>query len=176
MSDFEAALREKLSRNAELAEERAQAEQEMDRAQQEAQRRAEEERAAYQRAAAERHEQLVARLREAANALKAASPDSFVVRMGWTASGEEFIAKITSRQLSPARSLLVELDRDDDEVLARWHSDLGNSLELWRLLECEPGMLDQLVLQVADQDLWRTVSRPPAFPTAEDGERTDAPG
>jgi hypothetical protein len=43
--------------------------------------------------------------------------------MGWTQSGEEFIAKISSRTLLPARSLFVELDREDDEVLARWHSD-----------------------------------------------------
>lgn len=167
MSDFEAELRQRLARNAELAAERERAEQEMDRAKEEAQRRAEAEQAERRRAAQARHGELVETLRSAAEALKQASPETFVVRMGWTASGEEFIAKISSRQLSPSRSLFIELDRDGDEVLVRWHSDLGNSLELWRLLECSPSMLQQLVLQAADQDLWRELSRPPAFPTPD---------
>lgn len=177
MSDFEAALRERLARNDELAAERARAEQEMDRAKEEARRRAEAEQAEQRRAAQQRHSELVEVLRSAAEALKAASPETFVVRMGWTASGEEFIAKITSRRLRPARSLFIELDRDDDEVLVRWHSDLGNSLELWRLLECAPAMLEELVLQAADQDLWRELSRPPAFPTPDEAadDRSELP-
>lgn len=164
MTDFEAALRAKLERNEELATERVKAEEEMDRAVRE--REASETRAAAERQVAQhaRHVELVERLTAAAEGLKAAAPDGFVVRLGWTQSGEEFIAKISTRLVEPARSLLVELDRDDDEVLARWHSDVGNSLELWRLLEVEPPLLDALVLQVADQQLWRGASRPPPFP------------
>jgi hypothetical protein len=164
MTDFEANLRAKLERNAELAEERAMAEQEMDRAQKDAierERREQEERMASQR---ERHGILVQALSDAAQGLKAMSPEGFIVRLGWTQSGEEFIAKISTRLLEPARSLLIELDRDDDEVLARWHSDVGNALELWRLLEVQPATLQELVLQVADQELWRTSRRPPPFP------------
>jgi hypothetical protein len=77
-----------------------------------------------------RHGELVEALQAAANELKRADPEGFVVRLGWTESREEFIAKISTRLLEPARSLLIELDRDDDEVLARWHSDLGDALEL----------------------------------------------
>jgi hypothetical protein len=56
------------------------------------------------------------------------------------------------------------LDRDDDEVLARWNSDVGSSLELWRLLEVEPDIITALVLQIADQELWKDATRPPPFP------------
>jgi hypothetical protein len=165
MTDFEAALRQKLARNDEIAKERAAAEEEMNRL--EAERAAAEERRREERRAAqrERHAELVDGLAAAARGLKAASPEDFVVRLGWTESGEEFIAKISTRLLEPARSLLVELDRDDDEVLARWHSDVGNSLELWRLLEVEPALLQRLVLQVADQELWRGRGSPPPFPS-----------
>ena len=164
MVDFEAALRAKLERNAELAQERERAEEEMDRLAQEqaaARIRAEHERREAQMA---RHRELVEALQAAANHLKAADPDTFVVRLGWTESRQEFIAKISTRQVHPARSLFVALDRDDDEVLVRWHSDLGNALELWRLLEVQPAVIDQLVLQVADQDMWRGLDRPPGFP------------
>jgi hypothetical protein len=166
MTDFEAALRAKLARNAELADERARAEEEMDRAKLEAAARAEQERRDRLAAQRERHGELVDALTAAAQGLKAMSPEGFVVRLGWTQSHEEFIAKISTRLLEPARSLLIELDRDDDEVLARWHSDVGNSLELWRLLEVSPELLQRLVLQVADQELWRGSDRPPAFPKA----------
>ncbi|HWB72461.1 MAG TPA: hypothetical protein VG452_09590 [Egibacteraceae bacterium] len=164
MSDFEAALQAKLARNAELAREREDAERQMDRvrAEQAEQARQREIDAQQQRRA--RHGELVEALGAAAQQLKAASPDDFVVRLGWTESGEEFIAKISTRRLDPARSLLVELDRDDDEVLARWNSDLGNAIELWRLLEVSPALLQELVLQVADQQLWRGRSGPPPFP------------
>ncbi len=164
MSDFDAALAAKLSRNAELAKQRQNAEVKMDRVQAEAaERRAQEEKE--RRALSdERHTELVERLQEVAGALKQASPQDFVVRMGWTQSGEEFIAKISSRTMRPSRSLFIELDRDDDEVLVRWHSDLGNALELWRLLEVKPNVLEKLVLQVADQDFWREGKRPPPFP------------
>jgi multidrug efflux pump subunit AcrA (membrane-fusion protein) len=166
MSDFEAALRSQLDRNAELASQRARAEDEMDRAaheRAEAEARAAREVASAQR---ERHAQLVDALTAAARGLKQAAPEDFVVRLGWTESGEEFIAKISTRLVEPSRSLLIELDRDDDEVLARWHSDIGNALELWRLLEVDPGVIQQLVLQVADQDQWRHARRPPPFPGA----------
>ena len=164
MTDFQAELAEKLARNAELATQRAAADEEMDRAvreREEAQARLQEELAA---ARLERHGELVTHLEAVMNGLKEASPEEFVVRMGWTESGEEFIAKLSTRKLFPARSLLVELDRDDDEVLARWRSDIGDSLELWRLLEVESSLLEQLVLQAADQDLWKGRTEPPPFP------------
>ncbi len=164
MTDFEAALRAKLDRNAQLAAEREEAEADWERFQrerQEEERRREQE----QRTAREgRHGVLVEALTAAAKGLKSMSPEGFIVRLGWTQSGEEFIAKISTRLMEPARTLLVELDRDDDEVLARWHSDVGNSLELWRLLEVTPELLQGLVLHVADQELWRTSNRPPPFP------------
>lgn len=166
MSDFESALQAKLDRNAEIARERAAAEQRMDEAKaaaEEAERRRLVELAESRRA---RHEELAAHLKAVADGLKAASPDTFVVRMGWTQSGEEFIAKLTSRGLNPARSLLIELDRDDDEVLVRWRTDLGDALELWRILEVDRDLLSQLVLQIADQDLWRGAAKPPPFPSA----------
>lgn len=164
MSDFESVLRAKLDRNAEMAEERQLAEQEMDRAERERlarQAATDQQLTADQRA---RHGELVDALSAAARGLKAEAPEDFVVRLGWTESGEEFIAKITTRLVTPARSLFVELDRDDDEVLARWHTDVGDSLELWRLLEVSTVLVQQLVLQVADQELWYGAARPPAFP------------
>jgi hypothetical protein len=164
MTDFEAALAARLARNAELAEERARAERQMDLAEQQRRDQKEREEAERLQAQRARHAELVEGLTAAAKGLKDASPEGFVVRLGWTQSGEEFIAKISTRLLEPARSLLIELDRDDDEVLARWHSDVGNALELWRLLEVTPGLLQELVLQVADQELWRGADRPPSFP------------
>lgn len=167
MSDFESALQAKLARNEQLAREREDNVAAMARYEHEQAEAAREEQARLTVARQQRHAELVEALSEAANGLKAASPESFVVRLGWTESGEEFIAKISTRLMEPARSLLIELDRDDDEVLARWHSDLGHSLELWRLLEVEPALLHELVLQVADQELWRAQTRnPPPFPGA----------
>ncbi|HVL99464.1 MAG TPA: hypothetical protein VM324_09270 [Egibacteraceae bacterium] len=167
MSDFEDALRARLERNAELAREREDNVAAMARYEQD---RAEEARREAQRlsdARRTRHAELVDALSAAAQGLKAASPESFIVRLGWTESGEEFIAKISTRLMEPARSLLIELDRDDDEVLARWHSDLGNALELWRLLDVDTSLLHDLVLQVADQELWQQQTRnPPPFPGA----------
>jgi hypothetical protein len=164
MSDFETALQAKLARNEQLAEERAQAEIQMNRADEA--RKAEEERQRREREAAQyqRHAELVSHLTTLTQALKQSSPDRFIVRTGWTPSGEEFIAKLSTRRLAPARSLFVELDRDDDEVLARWTSPIGNSIELWRLLEFDIDMLTQLVLQVADQELWHGRTSPPPFP------------
>lgn len=175
--DFEQALAAKLSRNAELREERAQAEEEMDRAQREAAERAAAERERDRKARDERHAELVDALQPAAQRLKDAEPQEFVVRLGWTDSREEFIAKISTRTVEPARSLFVELDHDDDEVLARWHSDLGEALELWRLLEVTPDMLHQLVLQAADHELWRSLERPPPFPERDspEGDAASAP-
>jgi hypothetical protein len=167
MGDFEAALQAKLARNAELAKEREQAEQEMDRLRE--QQAEENIRREHQRRQTQmaRHGELVEALQAAANQLKQADSEGFVVRLGWTESRQEFIAKISTRLVHPARSLFVELDRDDDEVLVRWHSDIGNALELWRLLEVPPPLLQQLVLQVADQELWRELDRPPPFPKPE---------
>lgn len=165
MSDFADRLAVQLDRNSELEAQRLEAEKKMDRAQQD--RAAAEERAAHERIAAQRehHAVLAARLEQVAKGLKAAAPEQYIVRMGWTHSGEEFIAKLSTRKMTPARSLLVELDRDDDEVLARWKTGVGDSLELWRLLEVEPALLEQLVLQVADQELWKQATEPPPFPT-----------
>jgi hypothetical protein len=164
MNDFSTELAARLARNAELARQRAEAEAEMDRtvaAREEAERRRQRELADARLA---RHAELVDHLTTVANGLKAASPEEFVVRLGWTQSGEEFIAKISTRKLAPARALLVELDRDDDEVLARWRSDVGTALELWRLLEVDAELLTGLVLQVADQELWKGRTSPPPFP------------
>ena len=164
MSDFESALEAKLARNAEIAQQR----QENVAAMQRWEADREEERAAeakrLQAARNERHGELASHLQKVANQLKHSAPKTFIVRMGWTESGEEFVAKLSTRMLEPARSLFIELDRDDDEVLARWHTDIGNALELWRLLEVSPAVLTELVLQVADQDLWQEATRPPAFP------------
>lgn len=171
---FEQALSAKLSRNQQLHEEREQAEEEMDRAQREAEQRAVQEAERQQAAQAARHAELVEGLRTAAEQLEAADSSSFVVRLGFTESGEEYIAKISTRGLTPARSLFVELDHDDDEVLARWHSDLGDTLEMWRLLEVSPDVMRQLVLQVADQELWRSLERPPQFPDDDKGADTSA--
>lgn len=164
MSDFDSALQAKLRRNAELAEQRAQAEQEMDRVEEERRVRARQRQQEEKAAREARHGELVDHLVDVSGQLKERAPESFVVRMGWTESHEEFIAKISTRRLEPARTLFVELDRDDDEVLARWTSDVGNTLELWRLLEVPPHLLTDLVLQVADQELWRGASGPPPFP------------
>ncbi len=166
MTDFEAALQQQLERNAELTRRRAEAEAEMNRAREaqiEAERR-EAERAQQERD--DHHAALAEHLAKVSAQLKAASPDVFIVRSGWSETGEEFRAKISTRQIRPARSLLVDLDRDDDQVMARWHSDIGNTVELWRLLEVSPEMITQLVLQVADQTAWDRAASPPPFPAS----------
>jgi len=164
MDDFQAALKQQLERNAELQRRRAEAEQEMDRARQAAEEQARAEAQRQQDVRNQRHADLVEHLSDVARQLKAAQPESFIVRTGWTESGEEFLAKISTRQTEPSRSLLIELDRDDDQVLARWITGVGNTVELWRLLEVTPAMLAELVLQVADEPLWRSATAPPPFP------------
>ena len=164
MTDFEAALADKLASNADLARQRAEAEVEMDRVKAAGEEAARLEAQRQQEARNARHAELAEHLADLGRQLKAASPETFIVRTGWTQSGEEFLAKISTRQMDPSRSLLVELDRDDDQVLARWITDVGNAVELWRLLEVTPELLTQLVLQVADEKLWRNVSNPPPFP------------
>jgi hypothetical protein len=167
MTDFEAALADQLARNADLTRQRAEAEAEMDRvkaageeaARLEAQRQQEERNA--------RHAELAEHLAGLGKQLKSASPDIFIVRTGWTQSGEEFLAKVSTRTLFPSRSLLVELDRDDDQVMARWTTDVGNAVELWRLLEVTPELLTKLVLQVADEQLWHHAAGPPPFPGSD---------
>ena len=164
MSDFESALQAKLARNAELDQQRRDAEVEMDMAKERAEQAEKDRLAEEQKARDDRHGELAEALQTLANQLKQASPETFIVRMGWTESREEFITKISTRTLSPARSLFIELDHDDDEVLVRWTTDVGNSIELWRLLEFTPEMLAELVLQIADQDIWRRATAPPDFP------------
>lgn len=166
MDDFDAALRATLTRNKAIDERHARAEEELQRLEEERARAVEDERRQLAEARVQRHADLAAHLEDVVARLKASSPDLFVVRTGWSASREEYTARIRTRTIAPARTLFVELDRDDDEVLVRWMSDVGSALELWRLLEVEPGMLSRLVLQVADQDAWRAADRPPPFPTA----------
>lgn len=164
MTDFDAALQAQLTRNAEFARQREQAEAEMDRARREQEEAERREAARQQEIRNARHAELAEHLGDLVRRLKAASPDSFIVRTGWTESSEEFLTKVSTRRTQPARSLLIELDRDDDQVLARWITDVGNSVELWRLLEVTPELLTRLVLQVADEELWRSASAPPPFP------------
>lgn len=166
MTDFEAALAEQLSRNAELAQRRVQAEAEMDQAKRDREEADHQEAARQQEERNARHGELAEHLGRVAAQLKASAPDTFIVRSGWTASGEEYLTKISTRQTSPARSLHVEIDRDDDAVLARWNSDVGSPVEMWRLLEVTPEMLTQLVLQIADEPYWRSAASPPPFPTS----------
>ena len=166
MSDFEAALQAKLTRNAELEQQRQAAEAEMDKAKARSEEEERQRLADTQRQRDERHAALATHLESLAKQLKQASPEIFIVRTGWTESRQEFIAKISTRTLSPARTLFIELDHDDDEVLVRWTTDVGNRLELWRLLEFTPSMLGELVLQITDQDYWRSAEEPPEFPSS----------
>jgi hypothetical protein len=165
MTDFEQSLQARLARNAELAAERAQAEEQMDRARAEAEEQEQQRQAGLATARNDRHAALAASCQDLVDQLKASAPEQFVVRTGWTSTGEEYIAKISTRKLHPARTLFIELDRDDDEVLVRWTTDVGNTIELWRLLEMTPEMLGEMLLQVADQELWDTATEPPPFPT-----------
>lgn len=166
MSDFQENLQARLSRNAELAAERARAEEEMDRARERAAEQEREHQAQLAEDRKARHAELAAACQDLADQLKASAPDQFVVRTGWTSTHEEYIAKISTRRLRPARTLFIELDRDDDEVLARWTTDVGNTIELWRLLEVTPDMLGHMLLQIADQELWDRAEAPPPYPQA----------
>ncbi|HWH33041.1 MAG TPA: hypothetical protein VNU01_10255 [Egibacteraceae bacterium] len=163
MSGFEDKLRERLESNAALAEQRAAAEAEMDRAALQAQQEAAAAERELRASRDARHAELAARLEDLLDMLRG-SGQRLEVRAGWSASGEEFYARLATHAGWPQRVLSLELDRDDDEVLARWHSDVGNTLELWRLLEFDVEMLEELVLQVIDDELWRGASAPPAFP------------
>ena len=166
MTDFEAALQQQKARNAEIAQQRIAAEQEMDRAL-EAKREAERQEAARQlQERNDHHAELADHLGHLAAQLKASAPETFIVRTGWSSSGEEYRAKISTRQTSPSRSLLIDLDRDDDQVLARWNSELGNTVELWRLMEVTATMLTELLLQIGDESLWSRATAPPAFPAS----------
>ena len=166
MTDFEAALQEQKARNAQLAQQRIEAEQEMDRAV-EAQREAERQEAARQlQERKDHHGELADHLGKLAAQLKASAPETFIVRTGWSTSGEEYRAKISTRKTSPARSLLVDLDRDDDQVMARWNSEVGNTVELWRLLDVSREMLTELLLQIGDESLWARATAPPDFPAS----------
>lgn len=159
MSDFSDALNQRLSNNAEIAERREAAEEEMDKVRRD--------REAAAKALVERkrsqHALLSDHVKTVADQLKASKPESFIVRTGWTESGEEFIAKMSTRQMHPKRSLFIEVDRDDDEVLARWTSEVGSAIEIWRLLQVTPEMLTEMVLAVADDAVWAK-GHPPAFP------------
>ena len=165
MTDFDEALRARLARNDEMAAARRAADDELDRLLEE--RRLEAERAEAELLASRsaRHAELVTHVTSLADGLRHGAPGAFVIRLGWAAAGSgDFLAKLATRTLEPARSLFIELDRDDDEVLVRWSSDVGSSLELWRVLEVTPDLLTELVLQVADDALWAGRSGPPAFP------------
>lgn len=163
MDDFQDQLRAKLERNVEVDEERERTRQEFEEF--EATRKAEQE----ERARLEdeqrrvRHAELVERLEQLLGTLEETSED-VVIRGGWSDSGEEYIAELSTVQLAPARTLFVELDRDDDEVLARWTSDEGDAVEIWRLLEFDGTMLQRLILQLVDQELWGPGSGTPPFP------------
>lgn len=167
MDAFEDVLKAKLARNEELSREQERAEREAERmrAEQEAevQRRDRE----LDQARLDRHAELVERLQRLAEQVDVTSPEHLVVRMGWSASGEEFMAKIQTIRLRPSRTLLVHFDLDDDQVLARWSSAVGDSVEMWRLLEFSPEMLDELFLQALDQELWYRRNSPPQFPGVE---------
>lgn len=164
MTDFSTRLAGRLARNAELARERAETEERLDLAELERAERDAADAAALRAEQAERHRTLVVHLAEVARGLAAASREDFVVRLGWSREGEAFVARIATRTLTPSRTLVLNLDRDDDQVLARWRSDLGEALELWHLLEVTPALLSELVLQVADQEAWAGATVPPAFP------------
>lgn len=163
MSDFDQRLQARIDRNQQLATERARAEEEMDRATADAAAKAEEEARDLRRRQDARHAELADRLTALVGKVRDDVPN-IVVRAGWSASGEEFIARFATVDTRPDRALSIELDRDDDEVLARWHSSIGDSLELYHLLAFDTTMLEDLVLQVLDDDLWSDLSSTPPFP------------
>lgn len=164
MSDFEDALRARLARNEQLADERSRAEEEMDLALERAREQAEREAQELRTRRDARHAELAERLEQLVATVRDAAPD-VDVRAFWSRSGEEYLARFATPTKTTRRSLSIELDRDDDEVLARWHSLVGQSLEMWHLLEFDTSMLERLVLQVIDDDLWSGRDEPPPFPT-----------
>lgn len=166
MSDFDQRLRERLERNQRLAQERTRAESEMDAAAERAAERAAREAHDRRRRQDERHAELAERLTGLVDQVRDVAAN-ITVRAGWSASGEEYLARFATISVRPRRALSLELDRDDDEVLARWHSTVGQSMELYHLLEFDTGMLEDLVLQVLDDDLWSDLSSPPPFPGNE---------
>lgn len=168
MSDFDQQLRAQLERNDRLAAERDRAEEEVEAAAERVREREQQAARELRARQDQRHAELAERLSGLVEKVRAAAPDRVDVRAGWSASGEEYLARFATVQLRPRRALSIELDRDDDEVLARWHSELGNSMELWHLLEFDVGMLDTLVLQVIDDELWRGRKRTPPFPGNEE--------
>lgn len=164
MSEFEEALRGRLARNEELAEERREAEEEMDRVVEERRRRERERRERAKEDRREHHATLAGHLQQVMAGLEENATEQVTVRAGWTESGEEFVAKLQTVGMDPRRSLLLELDRDDDEVLARWRSGIGDSVERYRLGQVDTDTIDELVLALVDQSLWQTRQGPPAFP------------
>lgn len=162
MADFEHALAARLARNDELEQERIAAESEMDAADERARAAAEQRERELGEARVARHAELAERLQALLRQLRGV--DDVLVHGGWSESGEELIAKFAWRGRPPRRTLGVTLDRDDDQVLTRWHSDVGDALELYHLLEFTPEMLGEVVLQVVDQQLWHGASRTPTFP------------
>ena len=163
MTDFDDRLRERLARNERLAEERSYAEEEMNRAAERAEEEAAREAAELRERQDARHAALAERLTELVETVRQTAPN-VTVRAGWSASGEEFLAKLTTHRTRPDRSLSITLDRDDDQVLARWRSSVGESLELYHLLEFDTSMLEELVLQVIDDEAWAGRTTPPLFP------------
>lgn len=164
LDEFHDALKQTLARNEAVERERRE-EVEQRRREEEQQRAAEQERRRAEQARRDtRHGELVQHLEALLRDLIETAPDRFVARGGWTESGEEYVVKVGTVQMRPRRSLFLEIDRDDDEVLARWSSDIGESIEMWRLLEVEPAMLTRLLLQLADHEAWLDADRPPAFP------------
>lgn len=164
MSDFTDALRRTLDNNEQVDAERAEQRRHQERLAEERREELERQEREQQALRDARHAELVDHLRSLLGELEASAPQSFVTRGGWTESGEEYVVKAASVQLHPKRSLFIELDRDDDEVLVRWSSSVGESIEMWRLLEFRPDMLRTLLLQLVDQSVWHDASRPPTFP------------
>ncbi len=163
MSEFEDRLRERLERNQRLAEERSHAEKEMDRAAERAREEAAREAKEKRERQDARHAELAERLTGLVGRLRDSVPN-LTVRAGWSASGEEFLAKFATVRTRPERALSIVVDRDDDQVIVRWNSDLGDSMELYHLLEFDTDMLEEVVLQAIDDDLWSSRSTPPVFP------------
>lgn len=164
MDDFRDALQQTLARNAQVETERREAEQERLRAEEERQQQEEEQRRREQELRNTRHADLVEHLQELLSGLSDTAGEHVVVRGGWTESGEEYVVKMSSVRMRPRRSLFLEIDRDDDEVLARWSSDVGHSVEMWRLGEVSTDMLTGLVLTLMDHQAWVDADRPPPFP------------
>lgn len=168
MTDFEDALRGRLADNEQLAERQQRAEQEMDQAAQQRKEQEQQRRAQQLEQQRAQHTELTDHLQAVMAKLGETAAEQVVARAGWTESGEEFVAKLQTVGMDPRRSLLLELDRDDDEVLVRWRSEVGDSLERYRLTRVTTDMLDELVLSLVDQSLWQLRTGPPSFPEPAD--------